>query len=77
MQSDIRGGASLRRDKQYTVKSGYLVYMLDGSTTAPYALDNETRGLASSILPDPLPIMMPIDFDLEFTVLIILHACMT
>ena len=60
-------------------KSGNLAYVPDGSTTVNYALNNETHGLASltSILPDLPPIMMPFDFDLKLTVLIILHACMT
>ena len=59
----------------HTVKSGYLAQAPDGSTAATYALDNETCFLDSSILPNPPPNMMP--FDLELTVLIILHACMT
>ena len=61
----------------YTIYMGYLAYAPDGSTTATSALDNETHGLASSILPNPPQIMIPFDFDLELTVLIILHACMT
>ena len=51
-----------------TIKSGYLAYAPDGSTTETYALDNKTRGLASSILLNPPPIMMPFDFNLELTV---------
>ena len=60
--------SSLALLKAGTVKSGYLVYIPDGSTTATYALDNETCGLASSILPSMPPIMRPFDFDLEWTV---------
>ena len=49
-----------------TVKSGcYLAYVPNVSTTATYVLDNETRGLASSILPNPPPIMMLFDSYLE------------
>ena len=34
----------------YTVELGYLAHAPDGSTTATCALDNKTRGLASSII---------------------------
>ena len=44
------------------------MYGPDGSTTATYALDNKTRGLASSILLNLPPIIMPFDFGLELTV---------
>ena len=58
-----------------TVKSGYLAYAPDGSTTAAYVLDNETRGLASNILLTLPPIMMLFDLTLELTVLITI--CLT
>ena len=54
-----------------TIKLSYLAYAPDGSTKATYALDNETRGLASSILLNTPPIMMPFDFNLK-----ILYTCM-
>ena len=39
----------------HTVKSCYLAYAPDDSTTTTYALDNETRSMASSTLPNPPP----------------------
>ena len=50
------------------VKSDYLAYAPDRSTTATYALDNKTHILASSILPNLPPNTMPFDFDLKLTV---------
>ena len=47
---------------KYTVESGYLAHAPNETTTAPYAPNNETRGLASSILLTPPPIMKPFDF---------------
>ena len=52
-------GTQCEMSYQYTVKSGYLAFEPNGSTTATCALDNRARGLASITIPTLSTIMMP------------------